>query len=80
MLFSDFLYRKAVTSHSPGLPRFAATLGSMCKKDLYPNRGCGSLVFVPSTIGNTIHETSRTPLVLIEPHTECDRLHSRQYG
>ncbi len=31
------VYSEGVVSHSPGLPRFAATLGHGCETDLYPN-------------------------------------------
>src|SRR5581483_12229432 len=35
---SDALYREAVKSHSPGLPRFAATLGTSQENKRYPER------------------------------------------
>ena len=38
----SILYRKAVTARSPGLPRFAATLGSNGENTPLPQRGCGS--------------------------------------
>ena len=38
----DSVYREAVTTHSPGLSRFAATLGTELRNDRQPQRGCDS--------------------------------------
>jgi hypothetical protein len=37
MFYGTASYREAVTQHSPGLSRFAATLGTEVRNDLNPN-------------------------------------------
>jgi len=39
MFVSNSAYREAVTEHSPGLPRFAATLGTELSNGRNPNNG-----------------------------------------
>ena len=49
----DF-YREAVTSHSPGLPRLAATLGSN-----------GQMVPTPTGVAAAINTYNNLPVILI---------------
>src|SRR6266404_5769705 len=55
-------YREAVKEHSPGLPRFAATLGSQVNEESQPQRGCDSFLIRLVERRNSLRDA--TPLGL----------------
>jgi hypothetical protein len=61
------LYREAVTEHSPGLPRFAATLGTMARNDRNPN---GVVSFFAKTVCliQVVYGRFRGRRVIVERH------------